>query len=102
MSEEYDSYLKYEMLMEDEELSSMLGVPDLSPADEAVVQLISEILDRFDSETKVDRTTTFNAIIGYLMRQEENEINYERIATALTTLLGKVLDEEREESTNEN
>ena len=102
MSEEYGSYLKYETLMEDEELSSMLGVPELSPEDEAVVQLISEILDRFDSETKVDRTTAFKAVIGYLMRQEESEISYERIAATLTALLEKVLDEEKEGSSDEN
>ena len=74
----------------------MLGVPELSAEDEAVIQLISEILDRFDSVTKVDRTTAFKAVIGYLMRQEESEISYERIAATLTALLEKVLDEERD------
>lgn len=96
MSEEYGSYLKYETLMEDEELASLFDMPELSPEDEAVVQLIGEILDRFDSETKVDRTTAFKAAWSYLMRQEESEISYERIAATLTALLEKVLDEERD------
>ena len=30
MSEEYRSYLKYETLMEDEELASMFDIPELS------------------------------------------------------------------------
>ena len=52
MSEEYRSHLKYETLMEDEELASMFDlIPELSPEEEAVVQLINEILDRFDNET---------------------------------------------------
>lgn len=96
MSEEYGSYLKYETLMEDEELASLFDMPELSPEDEAVVQLIGEILDRFDSETKVDRTTAFKAAWSYLTRQEESEISYERIAATLTALLEKVLDEERD------
>lgn len=102
MSEEYGSYLKYETLMEDEELASLFDMPELSPEDEAVVQLIGEILDRFDSETKVDRTTAFKAAWSYLMRQEESEISYERIAATLTALLEKVLDEEKEGSSDEN
>lgn len=96
MSEEYGSYLKYETLMEDEELASLFDMPELSPEDEAVVQLIGEILDRFDSETKVDRTTAFKAAWSYLTRQKESEISYERIAATLTALLEKVLDEERD------
>lgn len=96
MSEEYGSYLKYETLMEGEELSSLFDMSELSPEDEAVIQLIGEILDRFDSETKVDRTTAFKAAWSYLMRQEESEISYERIAATLTALLEKVLDEERD------
>ena len=97
MSEEYGSYLKYETLMEDEELASMFDIPELSPEEEAVAQLIKEILDRFDSETKVDRTTAFKAAIGYLMQQdEENALSFEKIAATLTALLENVLDEEKE------
>ena len=68
MSEEYGAYLKYETLMDDEELASMFDIPELSPEEEAVVQLINEILDRFDNETQVDRTTAFKAAIRYLMQ----------------------------------
>lgn len=97
MSEEYGSYLKYETLMEDEELASMFDIPELSPEEEAVAQLIKEILDRFDSETKVDRTTAFKAAISYLMRQgDEEALSVEKLCATLTALLEKVLDEEKE------
>ena len=97
MSEEYRSHLKYETLMEDEELASMFDIPELSPEEEAVAQLIKEILDRFDSETKVDRTTAFKAAISYLMRQDDEEaLSVEKLCATLTALLEKVLDEEKE------
>lgn len=95
MSEEYRSYLKYETLMEDEELASMFDIPELSPEEEAVVQLINEILDRFDSETQVDRTTAFKAAIRYLMQQDEEAMKLEKIAATLTVLLENVLEEEK-------
>lgn len=96
MSEEHEAYLKYETLMEDKELASMFDIPELSPEDEAVALLIKEILDRFDNETKVDRTTAFKAAIRYLMQQDANEaMNLEKIAATLTVLLENVLDEEK-------
>lgn len=86
---------EYETLMEDEELASMFDMPELSPEEEAVALLIKEILDRFDNETKVDRTTAFKAALNYVMQQdEEAEKSIEGIAATLTVLLEKVLDEE--------
>ena len=96
MSEDYKAYLKYETLMEDEELASMFDIPELSPEDEAVALLIKEILDRFDNETKVDRTMAFKAAISYLMRQGDKEaLSVEKLCATLTALLEKVLDEEK-------
>ena len=97
MSEEYRSYLKYETLMEDEELASMFDIPELSPEEEAVVQLINEILDRFDNETQLDRTTAFKAAICYLTQQDEEEaMNLEKIAATLTVLLEKCVGRRKE------
>lgn len=102
MSEEYRSYLKYETLMEDEELASMFDIPELSPEDEAVALLIKEILDRFDNETKVDRTTAFKAAISYLMRKgNEEALSVEKLCATLTALLERVLDEEKQTETEE-
>ena len=97
MSEEHEAYLKYETLMEDEELASMFDIPELSPEDEAIALLIKEILDRFDNETKVDRTTAFNRYTySYLMRQgDEKALSVEKLCATLTALLEKVLDEEK-------
>ena len=96
MSEEYGSYLKYETLMEDEELASMFDILELSTEEEAVALLIKEILDRFDNETDVDRTTAFKTALNYVMQQgEEEEKSLEKIAATLTVLLEKVLDEEK-------
>ena len=82
--------------MEDEELASMFDIPESSPEEEAVVQLINEILDRFDNETQVDRTTAFKAALNYVMQQDkEEEKSLEGIAATLTVLLEKVLDEEQ-------
>ena len=82
--------------MEDEELASMFDIPELSPEEEAVVQLINEVLDRFDNETQVDRTTAFKAALNYVMQQDkEEEKSLEGIAATLTVLLEKVLDEEQ-------
>lgn len=58
--------------------------------------MINEILDRFDNETQVDRTTAFKAAIRYLMEQDEDEaMNLEKIAATLTVLLENVLDEDK-------
>ena len=58
--------------------------------------MIKEIIDRFDNETQVDRTTAFKAAIRYLMEQDEDEaMNLEKIAATLTVLLENVLDEEK-------
>lgn len=95
MSEEYGEYLKYETLTEDDELAAMFNM-GISEEDEAIIRLIGEILDRFDNETKVDRTTAFKAAISFLMRQDvEESLSVEKIAATLTVLLEKVLDEEK-------
>lgn len=97
MSEEYGEYLKFETLMQDEQLSELLAVPQLSTEDEAVIRLIGETLDRFDSETSVDRTTAFRAVVDYLSRDDSTEVSIEKIAALLTALLEKELEEEQAE-----
>ena len=91
MSEEYGDYLKFETLAEDEELAAMLNM-GISEEDEAVVRLIGEILDRFDNETHVDKTTAFKAVASYLIQKDPDAISYELIAATLTAL---VLDDEK-------
>lgn len=68
-----------------------------------IALLIKEILDRFDNETKVDRTTAFKAAISYLMRKKGNEeaLSVEKLCATLTALLERVLDEEKQTETEE-
>ena len=94
MSEECGDYLKFVTLAEDEELAAMLNM-GISEEDEAVVRLIGEILDRFDNETHVDKTTAFKAVASYLIQKDPDAISYELIAATLTALLEKVLDDEK-------
>ncbi len=95
MSDEYGDYIKYETIMQDSALAAMLNMAELSEEDKATAQLIKEILDRFDNETNVDRTTAFRAVVDYLVKEESAEITVERIAAMLMMLLEKILDEEK-------
>lgn len=98
MSDEYGDYLKYKTLLECDELAAMFGEPkesELSPEEEAVTQLIKDILDRFENETSVDRTTAFRAVLDHMAKDENAEPSLEQIAVLLTALLEKVIEEEK-------
>ncbi len=70
-------------------------ISELPEEDKATTQLINELLDRFDNETSVDRTTAFMAVVDYLVKEESADITVERIAAMLMMLLEKILDEEK-------
>lgn len=98
ISDEYEEYLKYKTLLECDELAAIFGEPkepELSPEDEAVTQLIKDTLDRFESETSIDRTTAFRAVLEHMRKDGNADMSLERIATLLTALLEKVIEEER-------
>ena len=95
MSDEYEDYLKYETIMQDSVLAAMMNISELPEEDKATTQLINELLDRFDNETSVDRTTAFMAVVDYLVKEESADITVERIAAMLMMLLEKILDEEK-------
>lgn len=95
MSDEYEDYLKYETIMQDSALAALLNISELSEEDKATAQLIIELLDRFDDETSVDRTTAFRAVVDYLVKEKSTDITVERIAAMLMMLLEKILDEEK-------
>jgi hypothetical protein len=95
MSDEYNGYLQYETLLEDESLADMLDVPMIPPEYESVIQLMGEILDRFDNETKVDRTTAFKAVLRQIREREDEDIDIYGMAAMLSALLEKVLEEEK-------
>lgn len=97
MTEEHRGYLEYEAIMNDEQLASMLNMPTLSPEDEAVAQRINDILDRFEAETDVDKTTAFRAVLDYMKKQDEGKLSLEYMAAYLEYLLEKILNGENAE-----
>lgn len=97
MTEEHRGYLEYDAIMNDEQLASMLNMPTLSPEDEAVAQRINDILDRFEAETDVDKTTAFRAVLDYMKKQDEGKLSLEYMAAYLEYLLEKILNGENAE-----
>lgn len=97
MTEEHRGYLEYEAIMNDDQLASMLNMPTLSPEDEAVAQRINDILDRFEAETDVDKTTAFRAVLDYMKKQDEGKLSLEYMAACLEYLLEKILNGENAE-----
>lgn len=96
MTEEHRDYLKYETIMENEELAGLLKMPELTQEQQEAVSIIKEILDRFDAETKVDRTTAFKAVLDHLGQTEGGGINLNRMIDLLEKLLEALLNEENE------
>lgn len=94
MTDEHEYYLKYSAIMDDEKLVSMLNLPKLSPEQEETAQRMNEILDRFDKETDVDRTTAFKAVLDYTMKQDEELQTLEYMADRLERLLEQILNGE--------
>lgn len=98
MTDEYCDYLKFEALSEDKALSELVHVPALSEKDEAVVLLIKEILDRFEAETDIDRTTAFRVVFDRVMAEQSDTLSLEHIAGMLRALLEALLQEGESQS----
>ena len=94
ITDEYEEYLKVKTLQENEQLAELVE-PDLTPEQEALLEIIQGILDRFDDETSVDRNTAFRAVMKLLAQQGGDRTDLEKIAALLTILLETVLDEEK-------
>lgn len=94
MSEEFRSYLKYNAIMNDEQLATMLNMPSLSPEEEAIAQQIETILNRFETETEVDKTTAFRAVMDYMKTQDEEKQSLAYMSAYLEYLLDKILSGE--------
>lgn len=94
MTDEHEYYLKYSAVMDDEKLASMLNIPKLSPEQEEITQRMNAILDRFDEETDIDRTTAFKAVLEHMMKQDEDHQTLEYMADRLERLLEQILNGE--------
>ena len=97
MSDVEDEFIKYKALEQDEKLASMFQMPELSLEDNEVLQHIKELLDRFDEETKIDRTTAFKITLEHMSRKDDEYQSFEYMAVALEELLNVVLEKENGE-----
>ncbi len=96
MSDEHKAYLKYDAIMQDEELAVMLGMPEIDPDQKFWVDRLKAILDRFDEETEFDRTTVFMALLDKMAKEPENKQSLEHMTIMAEALLEKVLNGEAE------
>lgn len=94
MTDAHEYYLKYSAIMDDEKLASMLNMPKLTSEQEETAQRMNAILDRFDEETDIDRTTAFKAVLEYMMKQDEDHQTLEYMADRLERLLEQILNGE--------
>lgn len=97
MSEEYAEYLKYETLCEDEELVAMFDGLTMSPEDEAVAELIKELLEQIEDEVHMDQAVVLRAVMDHMTKDDSAEITFERIAAFLSLLLEKLKNEPDDE-----
>lgn len=96
MTDEQCDYLKYETIMEDAELADLLQIPGLTQEQIEASLIMKDILDRFDAETKVDRTTAFKAVLDHMGQTKDEGMDLNRMITLLQKLLDAVLNEEDE------
>ena len=96
MTDEQCDYLKYETIMENAELADLLQIPGLTQEQMEASLIMKDILDRFDAETKVDRTTAFKAVLDHMGQTPEEGMDLNRMIALLQKLLDAVLNEEDE------
>ena len=96
MTDEQCDYLKYETIMENAELADLLQIPGLTQEQMEASLIMKDILDRFDAETQVDRTTAFKAVLDHMGQTPEEGMDLNRMIALLQKLLDAVLNEEDE------
>lgn len=103
MTDEHKDYLKYNAIMDDETLASLLGMKMLSPEMSETAQRLKEILDCFEEETQYDRTTIFKALLARMQDVDEDKQSLEMMVAfaekLLETVLNKETDPDLEEET---
>lgn len=100
MTDEHHGYLTFDAIMKDEKLAEMLGIQPLPPEMEAAAKEMADILDRFEAETKFDRTTVFKAILARMSEESEENQTLERMNELAAQLLETALNETDEYEDN--
>lgn len=101
MTEEHKGYLKYNAIMNDEALASLLGMEMLSPEMVESTLRLKEILDCFEEETEFDRTTIFKALLARMQKVDEEKRTLEMMVAFAEALLEKILNGELDPDTEE-
>lgn len=101
MSADHKAYEKYNAIMDDETLASLLGMKMLSPEMTETTQRLKEILDCFEEKTQYDRTTIFKALLARMQDVDEDKQNLETMVAFAEALLEKILNNETDSDTEE-
>ena len=101
MSADHKAYEKYNAIMDDETLASLLGMKMLSPEMTETTQRLKEILDCFEEETQYDRTTIFKALLARMQDVDEDKQSLEMMVAFAEALLEKILNNETDSDTEE-
>ena len=101
MSADHKAYEKYNAIIDDETLASLLGMKMLSPEMTETTQRLKEILDCFEEETQYDRTTIFKALLARMQDVDEDKQCLEMMVAFAEALLEKILNSETDSATEE-
>lgn len=97
MSEDHEAYLRYNAIAQDDALSALLGLPNLTPEQEEVASRIDDVLNQIEEVTDISKETAFIAVLDRLKKEPKEEWTLERMELFLTALLYKTLNGELEE-----
>ena len=93
MPEEARQLVEYDAIMKDERLASLLGMQDsFKPEDGPDLERIENLLDRFETETELDRNDVFYAVFRLIIKSKDEDITLAKIADMMEVLLYLVLN----------
>ena len=79
--------------MKDEQLASLLGMQDsFKPEDEPDLERIKALLERFETETDLNRNDVFYGVFQLIMKSKDEDITLGKIANLMEVLLYLVLN----------
>ena len=93
MPEEAKQLVEYDAIMKDERLASLLGMQDsFKPEDGPDLERIENLLERFETETELDRNDVFYAVFRLIIKSKDEDITLAKIADMMEVLLYLVLN----------
>lgn len=93
MPEEAKQLVEYDAIMKDERLASLLGMQDsFKPEDGPDLERIENLLERFETETELDRNDVFYAVFHLIIKSKDEDITLAKIADMMEVLLYLVLN----------